>query len=67
MRKYTNEQYTQLHDAYSQGILTVKFADKLVTYRNLNEMKELLSEMELSLGLRKKHITKKFTSFTKGM
>lgn len=48
---YTPEQLTALSDAIAQGVLTVEYADKKVTYRSLAEMKEILYDMKKDLGL----------------
>jgi len=51
---YTNEQYIALCEAIAQGALSVKYGDKEVTYRSLNEMLRIKSNMETELGLKSK-------------
>jgi hypothetical protein len=48
---YTVDQYNTLIAAIAQGALTVKYADKEVTYRTLNEMLRIKNLMESELGL----------------
>ena len=38
---YTQEQLDILNNAIAQGALTVKYADKEVTYRSLSEMMQI--------------------------
>ena len=44
----------------------IKYADKEVTYRSLAEMKQILHDMEVSLGLTKT-TTRLFANFNKGL
>ena len=48
---YTIDQYNQLTVAIAQGALTVKYADKEVTYRSLGDMLRIKKLMEQELGL----------------
>jgi len=48
---YTIDQYNQLTTAIAQGALTVKYADKEVTYRSLADMLRIKKLMEQDLGL----------------
>jgi len=48
---FTTEQLEALEAAIAKGVLTVKYRDKLITYRSLDEMLKLLSEIKKSLGL----------------
>lgn len=64
---YTIEQYNALCAAIAQGVHIVKYGDKEVTYRSLDEMKNIRKEMEVQLGISKAAPTKKFASFTKGL
>lgn len=48
---YTVEQLTILETAIAQGATRVKYADKEVEYRSLNEMLQLRTEMRDELGL----------------
>lgn len=63
--QYTQQQYNTLCAAIAQGITQVKYGDKEVTYRSLNEMLKLKNLMEAELGI-KKNTTRKFISFKKG-
>lgn len=51
MPTYTSEQYTALTAAIAQGALKVKYADKEVEYRSLDEMLKLQEIMKNDLGL----------------
>lgn len=48
---FTIEQLTALESAIAQGVLTVEYSDKKVTYRSLSEMYQLLNDMKGQLGL----------------
>jgi len=48
---WTQEDYTELAKAYAQGVKTVQYSDKMVTYRSLDEMRRILSDMADALGL----------------
>ena len=47
---FTVEQYQALVSAVAQGALTVKYGDKEVTYRSLDEMIRVKALMEAELG-----------------
>jgi len=47
---FTVEQYQALAAAVAQGATTVKYGDKEVTYRSLDEMIRLMGMMEAQLG-----------------
>jgi hypothetical protein len=49
--RWTLEQYTTLNAAYAEGVKTVQYSDKMVTYRSLEEMRRILSDMADDLGL----------------
>lgn len=51
MAIFTIEQYQAIAAAYAEGALTVKYQDKQVTYRSLDEMERIMSRMERDLGL----------------
>lgn len=46
MSSYTQEQIDSLQSAIAQGVLTVEYGDKKVTYRSLDEMLQLLGIMQ---------------------
>ena len=47
---YTVDQLTALDNAIAQGVLEVKYADKTVTYRSLNDMLRIRGIIEQDLG-----------------
>lgn len=62
---YTQAQIDALEAAIATGALTVEYGDKKVTYRSLNEMKEILSDMQNSVA-GKKRIRRVFAKHSKG-
>lgn len=65
--KYTLEQYNALMAALAQGVKKVKYFDKEVEYRSLEEMLRLQIEMERCLfPEQNKNNGRTFTSFSKG-
>ncbi len=48
---FTHTQLDTLEAAIAGGTLTVKFADRLVTYQTLNDMVKLRNLMRQELGL----------------
>lgn len=63
---YTIEQVTALEAAISEGALTVKYQDKQVTYRSLDEMLRILKLMKQQLGLLGNSGGRTLASFSKG-
>ncbi len=51
MSVYTQDQYNKLMDAIGQGALLVKYADKEVQYRSLDDMLRIKAIMEADLGI----------------
>ncbi len=51
---YTQDQLNKLDEAISQGALRVKYADKEVEYRSLDEMMRIRELMRQELGLNTK-------------
>ena len=47
---WTSDQLSKIEDAIAQGSLTVKYADKQVTYRSLDEMLRIRDLMRKDLG-----------------
>ncbi|UQY89267.1 hypothetical protein LQE85_08735 [Stenotrophomonas rhizophila] len=47
---FTTEQITQLEGAIAAGVLSVRYADRTVTYQSLGEMRKLLKQMRCELG-----------------
>lgn len=48
---YTTEQLTALENVIADGVLTVKYGEKQVTYRSLDEMIRIRNLMRSDLGL----------------
>jgi len=64
---YTMEQYTALQAAIAEGALTVRYADKSVQYRSLDEMVRILKLMATDLGLNANNDGgRRYASFSKG-
>ena len=64
---YTIEQYNALQAAIAEGALSVRYADKSVTYRSLDEMMRILKHMATDLGLNAYNDGgRRYTSFSKG-
>jgi len=64
---FTIEQYQALQEAIAEGALSVRYADKSVTYRSLDEMIRILKLMANDLGLDANNGGgRRFTSFSKG-
>lgn len=64
---FTTQQVEKLEDAISNGALLVKYADKEVRYRSLDEMIRLLKLMKQSLGLIKQSSSRTYAYFNKGV
>lgn len=67
---FTQTEYDSLLKAIAQGVLTVEYADKKVTYRSLKEMLELKGLMQQELGLAGKNPStngRRFAEFSKGI
>jgi hypothetical protein len=65
---YTTDQYNQLVAAISQGAMTVKYADKEVTYRSLDDMYRIKRDMELELKVGSSpRSTRRYVQFSKGL
>lgn len=64
---YTMEQYTALQAAIADGALTVRYKDRTVTYRNLDEMMRILKMMATELGINANNDGgRRYASFSKG-
>ncbi|MNL25549.1 hypothetical protein D3C87_1470340 [compost metagenome] len=64
---FTLEQYESLKAAVAEGALSVRYADKSVTYRSLDEMLRLLKLMATELGLNANNDGgRRYASFSKG-
>lgn len=51
MPSYTLDQLNTITQAIAEGATRVKYQDKEVEYRSLQEMREIKAEMEADLGL----------------
>lgn len=64
---YTLEQYQALQAAIAGGELSVRYADRSVTYRSVAEMLQILRLMQAELGLCvDQNGGRRLTSFSKG-
>lgn len=64
---YTIEQYQALQEAIAGGELSVRYADRSVTYRSVAEMLQILRLMQSELGLNAdQNGGRRLTSFSKG-
>lgn len=63
---YTPQHLAAIKLAYAQGATRVKYADKEVEYRSLAEMREIIGEIEVELGLKVRR-SKKYIQHTKGL
>lgn len=65
---YTIQQLETLKSAIAQGTLKVKYGDKEVEYRSLNEMLQIKALMEKELyPATNSNKGRKFSSFSKGV
>ena len=64
---FTSAQLTALEDAIAQGVLTVKYIDKTITYRSLKEMLALREIIRKDLGLTISQPSRTKMEFAKGL
>lgn len=64
---YTTEMLAALDEAIATGALTVKYGDKTVTYRSLDEMLRIKKLMQNELGLSDNTNGRTFGSVSKGL
>lgn len=64
---YTINQYGALAASIAQGALSVKYADKEVTYRNLDDMIRIKRLMEAELFPTQRRPTRRYGEFSKGI
>lgn len=62
---YTIEDYTNLKKAIAQGASRVKYGDKEVEYKSLEEMERILALMAKELGITKNRNRRKVAYFCK--
>ena len=67
MPAWTNDDLTALEKATAQGVLEVRYGDKTVTYRSLNEMLRLLDIMRKELGVTTPNSGRRYADFHKGI
>lgn len=64
---YTSQQIEVLEEAIATGALTVKYADKWITYRSLSEMKSILDTMKQEVGGYSSPVRRKFVGYSSGI
>lgn len=64
---YTQTQLDTLEAAIAEGAFKVKYSDKEVTYRSLNEMKQIRDMMRESLGVIDSGMKKTVHVYDKGL
>ena len=64
---FTIEQYNSLTESIASGSLSVKYADKEVTYRSLKDMKEILGMMKTELFPGTTSSRRKYAEHSKGL
>lgn len=66
MAKFTQEQLDAIESAIAEGALIVKYRDREVTYRSLNEMLKIRDMMLKDLGQVAK-TDRRLSEFSKGL
>lgn len=64
---FTIEQLNTLTEAIASGSLTVKYADKEVTYRSLKDMLQIKTMMETELFPTSQPVRRKLVEYSKGL
>lgn len=64
---FTQTQYDTLQNAIAQGALEVRYGDKKVVYRSLDEMLRILNVMGVSLGILQANAGRKVASYHNGI
>jgi hypothetical protein len=64
---FTQAKLDALEDAIAEGALTVKYADKQITYRSLAEMMQIRDLMRKELGVTKSGNRRVYAKFSKGL
>lgn len=52
MATFTQAEYEQLRKDYALGVSRAQYGDRVMQYRSRAEMKSLLDEMEVALGIK---------------
>lgn len=66
MSAFTQTHIDKIEEAIAQGALRVKYADKEVTYRSLDEMLKIRAVMRKALGVTSSAPSRIYPSFSKG-
>lgn len=64
---YTQEQHDTLEAAIGQGASEVRYGDKRVVYKSLDEMLRILKIMKRQLGILPANSGKSYVAFSKGI
>jgi len=64
---FTQAQLDALEEAIAEGVLTVKYIDKTITYRSLKEMLALREIMRKDLGVTISQPSRTKMEFNKGL
>jgi len=67
VKKFTQADYEALKAAIAQGVLRVKYTDKEIEYRSLNDMLKILDLMEIELGIKDTRGARLFAKHSKGL
>ncbi|HJU45522.1 MAG TPA: hypothetical protein VJ647_02010 [Chitinophagaceae bacterium] len=65
--QFTIEQYNTLCNAIAQGVTSVRYGDKSVSYRSLPEMLRVKALMEAALDISPRKVRKKPILYNKGL
>ncbi len=64
---YTIEQVNALESAIAQGARKVKYSDKEIEYNSLGEMRAQLEIMMAELNVSAGYVTRRITTYSKGL
>lgn len=64
---FTQDKLNALEDAIAEGTLEVKYRDRTITYRSLNEMLKIRDLIRKNLGIISKGSVRLKASFDKGL
>lgn len=67
MASFTQEQFDALNAAIAEGALTVKYSDKEVTYRSLNDMLRTRALIAKDLGLLCDNAGRRYAVYNSGL
>jgi len=63
---FTLEQYQAVKAAFAEGAKVVRYQDKWIEYRSLDEMSRILRKMEKELGINTNKCARVYASFSNG-